>query len=246
MTLSNATVFITGANRGIGRAIVKALLARGVAKVYAAARKPEAIADLVADHGARVVPLALDVTDDRQVKAAVAVAGDVDLLINNAGIAGHGFAGFDDAAWLEAGRREFEVNVLGTLRVSQAFAPVLAANGGGTIVNIASIAGLVNMPAFLAYSTSKAAAHSLTQGTRHMLAGQRTRVIGVYPGPVDTEMAEKLPMQKTSTEDVAAAILDGIEAGTEEIFPDPVAAQLGAVYAGNPKALEAAVAEMAA
>jgi NAD(P)-dependent dehydrogenase (short-subunit alcohol dehydrogenase family) len=244
--IEGRVALVTGANRGIGRALVLALLERGAKKVYVGARNPAALADLVAEFGARVVPLTLDITDGAQVHAAVAAAGDVDLLVNNAGIANHGFAGFDDATWLEAGRQEYEVNVLGTLRVSQAFAPVLQRQGGGTIVNLSSIAGLANFPFFLAYSTSKAALHSLTQGTRIMLAGQGTQVLGVYPGPVDTDMAEQLPFEKTSPAAVAHAVLDGIEAGTEEIFPDPMAAQFGAMYLASAKSLETAVAGMAA
>jgi NAD(P)-dependent dehydrogenase (short-subunit alcohol dehydrogenase family) len=236
---------VTGANRGIGRAIVDELLARGAAKVYAAARRPEALAPLAAQD-ARVIVLPLDVTSDAQIRDAVAAAGDVDLLVNNAGIAGHSFAEFGDPFWVEAGRQEFEVNVLGTLRVSQAVAPVLARNGGGVIVNLASISGLVNFPVFLTYSASKAAAHSINQGTRTMLAGQGTTVIGVYPGPVDTEMAEKLPWGKVSPAEVASAIVDGVERGEEEIFPDPTSAQLGGVHASSPKQLERQVAAMAA
>lgn len=229
---------VTGANRGIGRAIVDALLARGAAKVYAAARSPDRLAPLVAAHPDRVVALRLDVTDDAQARDAAAVATDVDLLINNAGVAGHAFAGFADAEWLNAGRREFETNALGTLRVTQAFASVLAARGGGTVVNVISVAGLANFPALLAYAASKAAQHSITQGSRSMLAQQGTRVIGVYPGPVDTDMAEDVPLAKASPASVAEAILDGLESGEEEIFPDPFAAQVGATYATSPKTLE--------
>ncbi len=229
---------VTGANRGIGRAIVEALVARGAAKVYAGARNPESLAGLVAASGGRVVPLKLDVTDGGQVSAAAAQAGDVDLLVNNAGVAAHAFAPFDDPAWLDAGRREYETNALGTLRVTQAFAPVLAGRGGGTVVNVVSVAGLASFPAFLAYASSKAAQHSITQGMRAMLAGQGTRVVGVYPGPVDTDMAEKVQVDKVSPASVAAAILDGLEGGVEDVFPDPVAAELGAAYAVSPKAAE--------
>ena len=138
---------VTGANRGIGKAIVEALLARGAAKVYAGARNPETLAAVVAASGGRVVPLRLDVTDGGQVQEAAAAAGDVDLLINNAGVAAHAFATFDDPAWLDAGRREYETNALGTLRVTQAFAPALAARDGGTVVNIVSVAAFANFPA---------------------------------------------------------------------------------------------------
>lgn len=238
--------FVTGANRGIGRAISTALLKRGAAKVYAAARRPESVADLVADYGDRVVPITLDVTDSFQIGAAVEAAGDVDLLVNNAGVAEHGFAPFEDSAWLEAGRKEFAVNALGTLEVTQSFAPVLARNGGGTVANIISVAGLVNFPLFISYSLSKAALHSVTQSTRAFLAGQGTHVVGVYPGPVDTDMASELPMEKVSTDSVANSVLDGIEAGAEDVFPDPMSEQMGALYLDDPKDLERQIAEMAA
>src|SRR5215207_8936518 len=162
---------VTGANRGIGKAIVEALLARGAAKVYAGARNPETLAAVVAASGGRVVPLRLDVTDGGQVQEAAAAAGDVDLLFNNAGVAAHAFATFDDPAWLDAGRREYETNALGTLRVTQAFVPALGALGG-TVVNIVSVAAFANFPMLLGYAASKAAQHSITQGMRVMLAGQ--------------------------------------------------------------------------
>ena len=229
---------VTGANRGIGKAIVEALLARGAAKVYAGARNPETLAAVVAASGGRVVPLRLDVTDGGQVQEAAAAAGDVDLLINNAGVAAHAFAAFEDPAWLDAGRREYETNALGTLRVTQAFAPGLAARDGGTVVNVVSVAAFANFPALLGYAASKAAQHSITQGMRAMLAGQGIRVVGVYPGPVDTDMAEKIPIEKVSAASVATAILDGLEAGEEDILPDPYAVDEGAVYAASPKTLE--------
>jgi NAD(P)-dependent dehydrogenase (short-subunit alcohol dehydrogenase family) len=206
--------------------------------VYAGARNPETLAALVSANASRVVPIRLDVTDAEQVQAAAVAAADVDLLINNAGVAVHGFAAFDDPAWLESGRREYETNALGTLRVSQAFAPALARHGGGTIVNVISVVGPINFPMFLAYGSSKAAQHSITQGMRAMLAAQGTRVVGVYPGPVDTDMAERVMIENVSAASVAVAILDGLETGSEDIFPDPFALQIGATYATSRKALE--------
>jgi len=149
------------------------------------------------------------------------------------------------AALVAAGaRKEMEVNVFGTLAVSQAFAPVLAHNGGGAIANLASIAAFVNFPMLMAYSASKAAVHSLTQGTRIMLAAQGTRVYGVYPGPIDTRMADGIDMPKASPAECARAILQGIEAGTEEIFPDPTSQAMGPAYQASPKGLERQVAAM--
>jgi NAD(P)-dependent dehydrogenase (short-subunit alcohol dehydrogenase family) len=246
LQIEGRTALVTGANRGIGRAIVEALLARGARKVYATARKPETVADLVAESNGRAVPIRLDVTNADQVKQAAEQADDVDLLINNAAVLGHAFGGFEDPIWLDSARQEYETNVLGPLRLSQAFAPVLARQGGGTIVNVSSVAGLVGLPPVLTYSTTKAALHSLTQSTRLLLREQGTTVVGVYPGPVETEMASDFTMPKASAESVAQAILDGLERGQEEIFPDSFAADYGEVYAVNPKGLEGRVAAMSA
>ncbi len=242
LQIVDQVALVTGANRGIGRALVEALVARGARKVYAAARKPEALKDLVAASQGRVVALRLDITDPADVARAAEQANDVDLLVNNAGVVGQVWGAFEDAAWIDAARQEFETNVVGTLRVSQAFAPVLARQGGGAIANIVSVAGLVGMPMLLSYSSSKAALHSITQTTRQLLRGQGTFVAGVYPGPIDTAMAEAITVEKASPSSAAEAILDGLEQGLEEIYPDPFAVELGSTYAANPKALEAQVA----
>jgi len=244
LKIEGRVALVTGANRGIGRALVEALLARGARKVYAAARKPESVEDLVATSGGRVVPLRLDITSAADVRKVIGQAGDVDLLVNNAAVVSYAFGGFDDPIWLDAARQEYETNVLGSLRVSQAFAPVLAGQGGGTIVNISSVAGLVGFPPVLTYSTSKAALHSLTQSTRQLLRGQGTFVVGVYPGPVDTDMGADFSVPKVSAASVATAILDGLEQGLEDIYPDPFAVEYGDAYAVNPKALEARIAAL--
>jgi NAD(P)-dependent dehydrogenase (short-subunit alcohol dehydrogenase family) len=246
LQIKGRVALVTGANRGIGRSLVDALLARGAGKVYAAARKPEAVADLAATDGGRVVPLRLDITNAADVQRAAAHADDVDLLINNAGVVGHFFGGFEDPSWIDAARQEFETNLLGTLRVSQAFAPVLARQGGGTLVNVSSVAGLVGMAAALTYSSSKAALHFLTQSTRQVLRHQGTFVVGVYPGPVDTDMAAQLTFPKVTAASVADAILDGLEHGLEEIYPDPFARDYGETYAVNPKGLEERIAALSA
>ena len=236
--LSGKVALVTGANRGIGEAIVDALVAAGVIKVYAAARRISALDPLVARHGFRVAPLQLDVTDAAQIAAAAATAADVDLLVNNAGIVGFFGGQFTDPKWIEGGRQEMEVNFLGTLAVTQAFAPVLAKNGGGAIVNLNSVASFVSFPILATYSASKAATHSLTQVTRAMLHRQGTRVFGVYPGPIDTKMTEPLPLEKTSPADAAHAIVAGIVAGDEEIFPDRMSQGTGAAFFADPKGLE--------
>jgi len=244
--IAGTTALVTGANRGIGRALVLALLDRGAAKVYAAARHPEQLADLVRRSGDRVVPLALDVTNSAQIRAAAAKATDVTLLINNAGIVAQFGGEFTDVGWLAAARDEFGVNAIGTLEVTQAFAPILKANGGGAVANLSSVAGLVAFPVLTSYSASKAAVHSLTQATRVQLASQGTFVAGVYPGPIDTDMAEKVQLEKASPGSAAHAILDGLEAGEEDIFPDPMSRQFGEAYLKSPKALEQQVAVPAA
>lgn len=242
-SIEGAIAFVTGANRGIGRATVTALLNRGAAKVYAAARNPDAVDDLRARFGDRVVPLALDVTDAGQVEAA-ATNHDVTLLFNNAGVAAASPGARLDEQDLDPARTEMDVNYFGTLRLTQRFAPILGKNGGGAVVNVVSVAGLASFPLFWSYSASKAALHSLTQATRLQLASQGTTVFGVYPGPVDTDMAKDVPMDKASPGDVADAILDGVEAGTEDIFPDPVAEAMGTQYENSPKGLETQVAAM--
>jgi NAD(P)-dependent dehydrogenase (short-subunit alcohol dehydrogenase family) len=236
--IKGTTALVTGANRGIGRALVDALLARGAARVYATARNTESLKDLVAASGGRVVPLQLDVTKPEQIRAAAAAASDVRLLINNAGIVKKFEGDFTDPQWIDAGRDEFETNVVGVLAVTQAFAPALTSRPGGAVVNLASVVSLVNFPSITTYSVSKAAVHSLTQATRAHLAPYQVFVAGVYPGPIDTDMARDIPMEKTSPQVTAHAILDGIETRTEEIFPDPFAQQVGALYQRDPKAAE--------
>lgn len=243
--ISGSIAFVTGANRGIGRALVEALLDRGAAKVYAAARQPEAVADLVAISGGRVVPVRLDITRQDQIRSAAAAASDVTLLVNNAGIVAQLGGDFTEASWITAGREEFEVNVLGTLAVTQAFAPVLARNGGGAVVNVSSVAGLVSFGNLASYSASKAALHSLTQATRTLLRSQGTFVAGVYPGPIDTDMSKPIDLPKTPAIVAATAIVDGLAAGEEEIFPDPMAREIGALFLKDPKGLELHVAGVA-
>jgi NAD(P)-dependent dehydrogenase (short-subunit alcohol dehydrogenase family) len=242
--IEGVVALVTGSNRGIGRALTETLLERGAAKVYAATRRPDAIADLVQKYGGRVVPVPFDVTDSEAAETVAERAPDVQLLLNNAGVAvGGDLLG---PVSTETLRREMEVNLLGTLHVSRAFAPVLRNNAGGALVNVVSIAGLVNFPLFPTYSISKAAVHSLTQALRLQLATNGTQVVGVYPGPVDTDMAAEIPFQKSSPRDVANAILDGVLQGKTTIYPDPMAEQFGAGWESGPIAAELGIAEMVA
>jgi NAD(P)-dependent dehydrogenase (short-subunit alcohol dehydrogenase family) len=239
--IEGAVALVTGANRGIGRALTEALLTRGAQKVYATARNPEALRPL---RDERLVPLRLDVTDADQIRAAAAAASDVELVFNNAGVVlGSGIA---ESTVLDQARREMEVNYFGPLQLVHRLAPTLARNGGGAVVNIGSVAGLTNVPFFPTYSASKAALHSLTQAARVLLGPQGTSVFGVYAGPVDTDMVRDLALPKTSPGKVAFAILNGIEAGQEDIFPDPFAMDFVRLFESSPKASERQIAAMVA
>ncbi|PZE94791.1 SDR family oxidoreductase [Curtobacterium sp. MCBD17_008] len=235
MNLSGATALVTGANRGIGRHLAAQLVARG-ANVYATARRPELI-DLQG-----VERLALDITSPESVAAAAALATDVDLLINNAGIATTATLLGD----LDAAHADMGTNVWGTLSVIRSFAPVLAANGGGSIVNIASGASWMAMPGASAYAVSKAALWNMGNALRHELAGQGTTVTSVHLGVADTEMAAGVSMAKTDPADVARATLDGVERGDYEVVVDEQAALIKQMLARDPKELYAVVAQMLA
>jgi len=242
MDINNAIAFVSGANRGIGRAFVEELVKAGAKKIYAAARIPDSLSGLIAGAPERIVPVALDVTRPDMIRAASECARDVTLLVNNAGVAA--FAGLIDAGDVTAARDEMETNYFGTLNMIRAFSPFLGANGGGAIVNLASVASHVNFPVLGSYSASKAAVHSLTQGIRAELAAQGTQVVGVYPGPVDTDMAADFEMDKTPPHDVVKAILEAVEAGEEDIYPDPMSLDLHSGLLDDPKAIEKQIGEM--
>lgn len=212
MKLDNATVLITGANRGIGLAFAKAALARGARKVYAGARDPKSITL------PGVTPLRLDVNAPADIAAAVAAAGDVTVVINNAGIAE--FGGVVDADAEARLRRQLETNVFGVLRISQAFAPVLAANGGGALLNVASIASWISSPALAGYAVTKSAAWSLSNGLRHELRGQKTQVLTLHMAFVDTDMTQAIDAPKSTPEEIVTRALDALEADAEEVLAD--------------------------
>ncbi|BAU42678.1 SDR family oxidoreductase [Leptolyngbya sp. O-77] len=220
MNLQDSVAFVTGANRGIGKAYVEALVQAGARRIYAAARSLDSLNDVVAIAPDRIVAIALDVTDASQVQAAAAAAPDVTLLINNAGVLGAGGL-FTDRS-VETAQWEMTTNYFGTLAMIRAFAPILKQNGGGAIANMLSIASVVNVPVFSSYSASKAALYSLTQGARAELTQQGTLVVGAFPGPVDTAMAEAVPLDKAAPIEVAKAVLEAIAQGAEEVYPDPV------------------------
>jgi NAD(P)-dependent dehydrogenase (short-subunit alcohol dehydrogenase family) len=231
--INGAVALVTGSSRGLGRALLTALLERGVKKVYATARQTDSLLDLT---DIKVVPLQLDVTDADQVSTVAKATTDVDLVFNNAGVLLAG--GLSNAELVEQARREMDVSYFGALRLIQNLAPTLARNGGGALVNIGSAAGLSNVAFFPTYSASKAALHSLTQAARVLLGPQNTLVFGVYGGPIDTDMVRELAMPKTPPRDVAMAILNGIEAGDEDIYPDPFALRFGQQFEISPKTAE--------
>ncbi|WP_457422761.1 SDR family oxidoreductase [Roseateles sp. P5_E7] len=218
MQLKNAIVFITGANRGLGRAFAEAALAAGAAKVYAAARDPASI-DL-----AGVVPVKLDVTDPAQVAAAVAQCGDVTLLINNAGVSkGAGVLAADAIA---VTRQHFDTNFFGVWALSQAFAPVLKANGGGAVLNVLSVLSWLTLPGLTPYSASKAATWALSNGLRSELKAQGTQVTSLHVGYMDTDMTRGLDAPKSAPADVACLALEGVAAGAFEVLADDISRQV--------------------
>ena len=227
MNIEQKTVLITGATRGIGRALVTEALRRGAKKVYAGTRGGVPPAD------ARVTPLTLDVTSRSQIQRAVDEVDTLDVLINNAGV-----AIYDDLSNLDVIEQHLAVNLLGVLRVTQAFLPLLR-QSKGAIVNNLSLAGLAALPVIPAYSISKAAAFNMTQSLRALLAGQGVMVHAVVLGPIDTDMNRGLAIPKASPESAARCIFDGLEHGDEDIFPDPASRSIaGGWRTGAVKSLE--------
>ena len=242
MDIKDSVALVTGANRGIGEAFVRALLAAGAAKVYVGARDPASAAHLAAEAPGRAVPLRLDVTKPDQIGAAAAACGDVSILVNNAGaFLNQRRIGADS---LEAAREEMEVNYFGPVGLARAFAPILAKNGGGAIVNVLSSGGLVAVPAMGGYSPSKFAGRAATTCVRAELAGQGTQVTALIVGSVDTRMAAHVAGRKEKPEDIAAAGLTAIKRGIDELDTDAMAIEVRASLARDPKALERGMARM--
>jgi len=221
MKIMDSTILVTGANRGLGKALVDEALRRGAKRIYAGARKPFVHADR------RVLPLMLDVTNAAQVQVAAEQVDTLDILINNAGVSLQN--DLSDRAALE---RLLAVNLFGTYDVTQAFVPALA-RPRSAIVNVLSLASLAAVPFDSLYSISKAAAFSLSQSLRALLAGQGVSVHVVLPGPIDTDMTRGLDLPKASPEFVAGAIFDGVEKGHEEIFPDPMSEAIAEGWRGS-------------
>ena len=211
MKIEGSVALVTGANRGIGRALAEGLLARGAAKVYAGVRDPSSVTD------PRLVPVQLDVTDAEQVARAARDLGDVEIVVNNAGI---GRGGAPLTADLDGARAELEVNYLGIVSTTQAFAPVLAANGGGALVNVLSVVSWVHPPQLATYAASKAAAWGYTNAARVELRPQGTQVLGVHVGFVDTDLTAGMDVEKIGTGAVVGEVLDALERGASEVLVD--------------------------
>ena len=227
MNVANKTVLITGANRGIGRALVNEALRRGAKRVYAGTRGPLQIADN------RVTALTLDVTSASDIQRAVNEVGELDVLINNAGV-----AIYDDLSNPRVLEQHLAVNLFAPFNMTRAFLPLLT-RSKGAVVNNVSLAGLAALPVIPAYSISKAAALNMTQSLRALWAGQGVTVHAVVLGPVDTDMNRGFDIPKASPESAARGIFDGLENGEEDIFPDPASQSIAEGWrTGVTKALE--------
>ena len=228
--------FISGSNRGIGKAITIELLERGAEKVYAGARNVSTLDNLKQQYGDRLVPIQLDVTDTNSIAKAASQVEDLDILVNNAGVSSWGQILSDDVN--SSLTEVLKVNVWGLVHLSNALIRPLKKESPTAIVNFSSVAGLANMPLASTYSVSKAAVHSITQGMRGELANDNVLVMGVYPGPIDTDMAAGVEAEKDSPENVASNVVQGLMDGVEDMFPDVMSKQVGEFYFSNPKALE--------
>ena len=221
MTMADIAVLVTGANRGIGQALVEEALRRGAKRIYAGTRQPIAHSDK------RVTPLTLDVTNAAQIQAAVESVESLDFLVNNAGV-----ALYDDLSDRTALEQSLAVNLFGTYGVTQAFLPLLT-RSRGAIVNNVSMMAFAPLPITPAYAISKAAAFNMTQSLRALLAGKGVRVHAILTGPTDTDMTRGFDIPKASPESVARAIFDGVENGEEDIFPDPLSESMAQWWHGR-------------
>ncbi len=238
VVIKDSVVFITGANRerGIGRALVEEAIKRGAKKVYATARNISQLDGLASSYHGIIVPLSLDVTDKDQINQVAQEATDTQILINNSGSSG--YSGFCFNYSEEVARQELEVNYFGPLNLIRAFYKHLIHNQNGAIANVVSIGGLSPLPLCATYSASKSAAHVLTQCVRAELAPHAISVFGIYPGPIDTDMADGIDMEKESPANAAIRIFDGIEKGIEDITTDPFAEDFVKRLREDPKAVE--------
>lgn len=229
VSIENKVALVTGANRGIGKAIVESFLAHGAKKVYLAVRNPESTTELAKQYGDRVVTLQADVADSESIRQLAAHTQDVEIVVNNAGILEIADPLSDNSE--DALAKEMNVNVYGLLRVAKAFTPILEAKGGGALVQLNSVASIKNFGGFSTYSASKAAAYSLTQGLRDELAPKGISVLSVHPGPIKTDMGDKAGFTEAdSVTSVSEGIVSSLQAGDFHLFPDTVAKQFEGAY----------------
>ncbi len=239
MKIAGKNVLVTGANRGIGRALIDELVQRGAGQVFAGARSGEAL-EALGQVDARVRPLRLDVTKAADIESAARAVGQLDLLINNAG----SLVSFDLLETSKASvESDFAVNFWGPLSLTKALVPQLE-KSEGAVLNMLTLVSMASMAAIGGYSASKAAAWSMTQALRKQLGERGITVFAAYPGAVDTDMIRSFEMAKTPPEVVARNVLDAVEAGTLDAFPDPMAEQAGSAWLKNPRDLEAMFASM--
>lgn len=242
MILEGVVALVTGANRGIGRAFVSGLLQAGADKIYASVRTQSAAEELVRVHGKQVIPVLLDVADPVAIGRLDQLTGDTTLLINNAGVAC--YKGFVTSSDLDAARSEMAVNYFGALGVIRVMAPIIQKNGGGAIVQISSIAGMVTFPVVGSYSASKAAVNAMIKGVRAELAKSGVKVIGVYPGVVETQMSERFGVSGVQPEHIVTATLESVIRDEEDVFPDPMSRDLIERSLHDPKAVETELSHM--
>lgn len=240
MHIKDSVALVTGANRGVGHAYVQALLQRGARKVYAAARDTGSLAATVALDPTRVVALKLDITDAKDIAAAAATARDVTLLINNAGVLS--FGGALDVSH-DAINRDIAVNFVGLTDMTRAFTPVLEANGGGVVANMLTLLSFLSAPGFSAYNASKAAAWSMAMSLRPYLAQKNIAVLNAFPAGIDTDMLAGVDAAKDQPAVVVKDVLDGVEAGQQDVYPGS-AAGVYAAWRNDQKAVEAMFAGM--
>ena len=237
ISIKDSVALVSGANRGIGKAITEELLSKGIKKVYAGARKLESLTTLKEKYGNRLEPLQLDVTNQESVDSAAKVASDATMLINNAGTMTHG--GFNSENMLESINQNMEVNVLGVARLTQAVLPNIENKPNATIATVSSVVGLGSMPMMNGYCISKAAVHSMIQGLRGELQESNVLVAGIYPGPIDTDMAKGFEgIELDKPENLAKNVVIALEKGDEDIFPDVMSEQVKQAYGTTPKEVE--------
>ncbi len=236
MRYEDTIALVTGANRGIGLSIVEELLERGAKKIYLGVRDLKSVEELVKRDPERLIPLHLDLEKPEMIRKAFDEAKDINLLINNAGLALMG--GLLDDGRFEKARQEMDVNFFGPLLLTQGFIPHLRRNGEGRIINVSSVGGQVVFPGAPTYCASKFAIHGLTQALRMELMRDNIHVMGVYPGPVDTRMAEGIDMPKAAPRDVAREILKGLEERRNEVYPDEYAREMHEGLRRNPEKIE--------